>query len=109
MPREIAAQRYTQHHEWMEEVVGSAYPINRIKPVDLGLGLAGELEAITRGEKWSRASPRDVSSSSSMVIAGSPRTGGWICWACGGGCDCLRRFADGGGPVGMGTGRGVFA
>ncbi|KAF8245831.1 DUF1750-domain-containing protein [Wilcoxina mikolae CBS 423.85] len=48
-PREIAQTRYTQHHEWMEEVIGSAYPINRITPVDLGLGLAGELEKVTKG------------------------------------------------------------
>ncbi|KAF8469001.1 hypothetical protein BDZ91DRAFT_721549 [Kalaharituber pfeilii] len=48
-PREIAQVRYTQHHEWMEEVLGSVYPISKIRPVDLGLGLRGELEEITRG------------------------------------------------------------
>ena len=47
--REISLARYTQHHEWMEEVLGSAYPISKIKPVDLGLGLRGDLEDITRG------------------------------------------------------------
>lgn len=48
-PREIAQTRYTQHHEWMEEVIGSAYPISRIVPVDLGLGLSGELSKVTDG------------------------------------------------------------
>ncbi|KAI5852220.1 hypothetical protein BZA05DRAFT_39060 [Tricharina praecox] len=48
-PREIAQTRYTQHHEWMEEIIGSVYPINRITPVDLGLGLVGDLESVTRG------------------------------------------------------------
>lgn len=48
-PREISQTRYIQHHEWMEEVLGSAYPISKIKPVDLGLGLRGELEALTKG------------------------------------------------------------
>ncbi|KAH8145767.1 uncharacterized protein LAJ45_10244 [Morchella importuna] len=48
-PREIATTRYIQHHEWMEEVLGSVYSISRIKPVDLGLGLRGELESVTMG------------------------------------------------------------
>jgi hypothetical protein len=48
-PREMAVTRYVQHHEWMEEVMGSAYSTSRIKPVDLGLGLVGELESVTRG------------------------------------------------------------
>lgn len=48
-PREIAQTRYMQHHEWMEEVIGSVYAINRITPVDLGLGLEGDLESVTRG------------------------------------------------------------
>lgn len=48
-PREISQTRYIQHHEWMEEVLGSVYPISKIKPVDLGLGLRGELEAMTKG------------------------------------------------------------
>ena len=48
-PREISQARYIQHHEWMEEVLGSVYPISKIRPVDLGLGLRGELEGITKG------------------------------------------------------------
>lgn len=48
-PREIATTRYIQHHEWMEEVLGSVYSTSRIKPVDLGLGLRGELESVTKG------------------------------------------------------------
>lgn len=48
-PREIATTRYMQHHEWMEEVMGSPYAIDKIRPVDLGLGLRGELESVTRG------------------------------------------------------------
>ena len=30
--------RYKQHHEWMEEIFSSPYPIEQITPVDLGLG-----------------------------------------------------------------------
>lgn len=48
-PREIATTRYIQHHEWMEEVLGSVYSTSRIKPIDLGLGLRGELESVTKG------------------------------------------------------------
>ncbi|CUS11343.1 unnamed protein product [Tuber aestivum] len=48
-PREIATTRYIQHHEWMEEVMGSPYAIDKIEPVDLGLGLRGELEMVTKG------------------------------------------------------------
>ncbi|KAI5796763.1 hypothetical protein FPQ18DRAFT_323334 [Pyronema domesticum] len=53
-PRELALQRYTQHHEWMEEVIGSAYRIGQIQPVELGLGLEGTgervgVEGVTRG------------------------------------------------------------
>ena len=48
-PREISQARYTQHHEWMEEVLGSVYPVSKIKPVGLGLGLRGDLEELTKG------------------------------------------------------------
>lgn len=48
-PREIAVTRYIQHHEWMEEVLQSPYSISAIAPVDLGLGLRGELESVTKG------------------------------------------------------------
>ncbi len=48
-PREISTMRYVQHHEWMEEVISSPYGINQIIPVDLGLGLKGELESLTEG------------------------------------------------------------
>ncbi|KAF2101935.1 DUF1750-domain-containing protein, partial [Rhizodiscina lignyota] len=48
-PREISIVRYTQHHEWMEEIFSSPYPAHQIAPVDLGLGLSGELAEITRG------------------------------------------------------------
>jgi hypothetical protein len=47
-PREIAMQRYKQHHEWMEEILSSPYQMSQIIPVDLGLGLKGELEALTK-------------------------------------------------------------
>ncbi|KAI1003949.1 hypothetical protein K3495_g4260 [Podosphaera aphanis] len=48
-PREISLSRYKQNHEWMEEVISSCYPMNRIMPVDLGLGLRGELLSLTDG------------------------------------------------------------
>ncbi|KAI5787161.1 hypothetical protein EDC01DRAFT_788899 [Geopyxis carbonaria] len=33
--RDIASARYVQHHEWMEEIVGSAYPIGRISAAEV--------------------------------------------------------------------------
>lgn len=48
-PRDISTMRYTQHHEWMEEIFSSPYATGQIMPVDLGLGRKGELEALTRG------------------------------------------------------------
>ena len=48
-PRDISKTRYEQHHEWMEEILESQYPIGRIIPSDLGLGRKGELEALTSG------------------------------------------------------------
>jgi hypothetical protein len=48
-PREISLSRYKQNHEWMEEVLSSPYSISQIEPVDLGLGLHGELSNLTDG------------------------------------------------------------
>lgn len=48
-PRELSMARYTRNHEWMEEVLGSAYRIGQIIPSDLGLGLQGELSSVTQG------------------------------------------------------------
>lgn len=48
-PRDVSMARYTRNHEWMEEVLGSAYRIGQITPVDLGLGLQGELSSVTQG------------------------------------------------------------
>ena len=48
-PRDISTMRYTQHHEWMEEVFSSPWSTGMIVPVDLGLGRKGELEELTRG------------------------------------------------------------
>lgn len=48
-PREVSMTRYTRNHEWMEEVLGSAYRIGQIVPADLGLGLQGELSSVTHG------------------------------------------------------------
>ena len=48
-PRDISTMRYTQHHEWMEEIFSSPYATGQIIPVDLGLGRKGELESLTRG------------------------------------------------------------
>jgi len=48
-PRDISTLRYKQHHEWMEEVFSSVYATAQILPEDLGLGLAGDLEDLTRG------------------------------------------------------------
>jgi flagellar motor switch/type III secretory pathway protein FliN len=48
-PREISVFRYKQNHEWMEEIFSSPYSIGQIVPVDLGLGLQGELGSLTNG------------------------------------------------------------
>ena len=48
-PREISLSRYKQHHEWMEEIFSSPYGTGLIKPIDLGLGLMGELGSLTTG------------------------------------------------------------
>lgn len=47
--REISLSRYQQNHEWMEEILSSAYRINQITPADLNLGLKGELASLTEG------------------------------------------------------------
>ena len=47
-PRDISANRYIQHHEWMEEIFSSPYETYRIVPVELGLGRKGEIESLTR-------------------------------------------------------------
>lgn len=48
-PRDISMARYMRNHEWMEEVLGTAYRIGQIVPADLGLGLQGELSSVTEG------------------------------------------------------------
>ncbi|KAK2592027.1 hypothetical protein QQS21_010260 [Conoideocrella luteorostrata] len=48
-PREISLSRYQQNHEWMEEILSSAYRIGQIQPSDLNLGLKGELSSLTEG------------------------------------------------------------
>ncbi|PSR97516.1 hypothetical protein BD289DRAFT_458916 [Coniella lustricola] len=48
-PRDVSMARYTRHHEWMDEVLGSAYRISQIEPADLGIGLQGELSSVTQG------------------------------------------------------------
>lgn len=47
--REISLSRYKQNHEWMEEILSSAYRLNQITPTDLNLGLKGELASLTEG------------------------------------------------------------
>lgn len=47
-PREISMTRYKQHHEWMEEILSSAYPVGRILPASLNFHLAGELSELTQ-------------------------------------------------------------
>jgi hypothetical protein len=48
-PREISLSRYKQHHEWMEEIFSSPHAVGQILPIDLGLGLMGELAPLTTG------------------------------------------------------------
>ncbi|KAI9736841.1 MAG: hypothetical protein M1818_005892 [Claussenomyces sp. TS43310] len=48
-PREVSVSRYKQNHEWMEEILSSPYSVGQIMPVDLGLGLRGELGKLTDG------------------------------------------------------------
>jgi hypothetical protein len=47
-PREISLSRYKQHHEWMEELFSSPHAVGKIMPIDLGLGLMGELAPLTK-------------------------------------------------------------
>lgn len=46
-PRDISFSRYKQHHEWMEEIFSSPHAFPKIKPIDLGVGLMGELYHLT--------------------------------------------------------------
>ncbi|CAD6576288.1 MAG: hypothetical protein ASARMPREDX12_006951 [Alectoria sarmentosa] len=46
-PRDISLHRYTQHHEWLEEILNSPYDTSQIIPGQLGLGRKGELESLT--------------------------------------------------------------
>lgn len=48
-PRDISRIRYKLNHEWMEEVLSSHYSYRNISPVELGLGLKGELSSLTDG------------------------------------------------------------
>lgn len=48
-PREISLHRYQQNHEWMEEILSSQYRMGQIGFANLGLGLKGELSALTDG------------------------------------------------------------
>ncbi|KAG5928649.1 hypothetical protein E4U42_000255 [Claviceps africana] len=48
-PRDISLSRYRQNHEWMEEILSSAYRMGQIQPSDLNLGLKGELASLTEG------------------------------------------------------------
>ncbi|KAI1145784.1 hypothetical protein F4825DRAFT_442787 [Nemania diffusa] len=48
-PRDVSIGRYKQNHEWMEEILSSAYRMGQIGFVDLGLGLKGELAGLTEG------------------------------------------------------------
>ncbi|KAI1430324.1 hypothetical protein F5Y12DRAFT_709337 [Xylaria sp. FL1777] len=48
-PREVSISRYKQNHEWMEEILSSAYRMGQIEFADLGLGFKGELAGLTEG------------------------------------------------------------
>lgn len=49
-PQDISVTRYTQHHEWMEEILSSPYATSQIIPVNLGLTfVGGELSGLTNG------------------------------------------------------------
>jgi hypothetical protein len=45
----VSISRYKQNHEWMEEILSSAYRMGQIGFADLGLGLKGELSGLTEG------------------------------------------------------------
>ncbi|KAI0106213.1 hypothetical protein GGR51DRAFT_560017 [Nemania sp. FL0031] len=48
-PRDVSMSRYKQNHEWMEEILSSAYRMGQIGFADLGFGLKGELSGLTEG------------------------------------------------------------
>lgn len=64
-PRELAVSRYQQNHEWMEEVLSSAYRIDQINPPDLGLGFKGELASLTEGIFTAQGGEADLEAISS--------------------------------------------
>ncbi|KAI9800161.1 MAG: hypothetical protein M1833_003488 [Piccolia ochrophora] len=67
-PRQISMMRYKQHHEWLEEIVSSPYSMSQILPLDLGLGLKGDLEEITGNFfKTPTSEPSDVGKSSQVI------------------------------------------
>lgn len=47
--RDIALSRYQINHEWMDEITGSVYAAQQLKPSDLGLGFLGQLSSVTEG------------------------------------------------------------
>lgn len=61
-PRDISLHRYTQHHEWLEEILNSPYDTSQIIPGQLGLGRKGELESLTRDffDASVEATPKEI-------------------------------------------------
>lgn len=68
-PRDISRMRYRNHHEWMEEVLFSSYPIDKIAPVDLGLGRKGDLESVTSGFFYTPSGPANSALESKVPAA----------------------------------------
>jgi hypothetical protein len=48
-PRDLANHRYKKNHEWMEEIMSSAYRLGQIIPPGIGLGFKGPLAHLTDG------------------------------------------------------------
>lgn len=69
-PRELALSRYQQNHEWMEEILSSAYRIDQITPPDLGLGFKGELAFLTEGIFPAQGAEADLEAISSPYASG---------------------------------------
>ncbi|KAF1816708.1 DUF1750-domain-containing protein [Eremomyces bilateralis CBS 781.70] len=66
-PKEISVLRYKQHHVWMDEILSSTFAAEKIQPLDLGLGLSGQLRQITDGLNTATPGPQTLEKDKSRV------------------------------------------
>lgn len=59
-PKELSVTRFRRHHLWMDEILSSTFAAEKIQPLDLGLGLSGQLKQITEGVNTATPGPQTV-------------------------------------------------